>query len=405
MGSSTFLKIAAALYLATLLLVGGFNALVDPYALFGGPSIAGFNAVKPLLPNHLRIHKTYRVSDHQPRALVLGTSRAARIDPLHPAWGETPAYNLATPGAKPHESLRWLQHAHAVTPIERVVMGLDLFVFNAHYPALQPSDEQRLAVDAAGASHPFWRLQRYAHLLSWDLTKASFETVAEQRTKEGLEVHPLGRWEHRVAPDPLPASRKSERTYLTTSWFPPPARRFTLAEEAPGTAMGSLRELVRFCTRHGIDLHLYISPSHARHWEALDAAGLWPSFERWKRRLTRLVADERQAASSRLTLWDFSGANRYTTEALPAKGAGKRMAWYVESSHFSKALGDRLLDRMLTEASDDDGFGVRLTPESLVAHLERLHLSQQRYRARHPEEAADVARIATQTSEQRIGID
>lgn len=399
MRSATFLKLTLALYLGGVLLVGGFNALVAPYAITDSPRIEGFNAFKPEIPDNLRIHKLYQVAKVKPQSLILGTSRAGSgLDPLHPVWGGVPTYNLGLPGATPYESLRWLQHAHALSPIRRVVMGLDPFVFNRHFPGAPSFDETRLAADADGEPRALWSFNRLAMLTSWDLLGRSLDTVRAQQSRPSLEVHPNGRWYHHQLPAPLGAFRESERIYLSSSWFPAPTHRFGLDEQGESAAsVRWLGELIRFAKGEGMELHLFISPSHARQWEAAHAAGLWPSFEQWKRLLTRL------AASEAVPLWDFSGATRYTS--VPPEGEPR---WHLESSHYRKALGDRVLERLLGGATNDgvgDSFGVRLTPANLEAHLGELRDAQARYRAEYPSDAADITRIAAETAHLRRGVD
>ena len=56
-----FLLTWAALLLAILVLVAGFNAVVNPYDLFDLPRIAGINVLKPAIKNHAALTKTYQV--------------------------------------------------------------------------------------------------------------------------------------------------------------------------------------------------------------------------------------------------------------------------------------------------------------------------------------------------------
>ena len=68
----------------------------------------------------------------------------------------------------------------------------------------------------------------------------------------------------------------------------------------------------------GARVILFISPYHLLHKTVLSQTGQYPTFERWKRDLTRLVAQANTTSKQAIRLWDFSGYNQMTTEPLPA---------------------------------------------------------------------------------------
>lgn len=59
------------------------------------------------------------------------------------------------------------------------------------------------------------------------------------------------------------------------------------------------------------------------------------------------------------------------------------MQWYIDSTHFSEALGRRLVEEMYGDA--DHGLGRRLSPATTSAVIEQIRREQQAYRQRHPE--------------------
>ena len=66
-----------------LLLVAGFNILVDPYGLFRLVDAPAFNATKPTSGAHGAMVKAYQVLRVDPAGLILGNSRAeVGFDPL-----------------------------------------------------------------------------------------------------------------------------------------------------------------------------------------------------------------------------------------------------------------------------------------------------------------------------------
>ncbi len=108
-----------------------------------------------------------------------------------------------------------------------------------------------------------------------------------------------------------------------------------------------------------------------------------------------------------MTLWDFSGYNSITTEPVPAEDETQAMRWYWESSHFKRETGELMLARILgsnADASIPQGFGVRLTDETVDAVLARMREGRSRYRAQHPEELQSVADSVQRTRETRAGL-
>ena len=98
---------------------------------------------------------------------------------------------------------------------------------------------------------------------------------------------------------------------------------------------------------------LVIYPYHAQWLAMLEAAGLWPLFEQWKAQLVREIAGVQAShPGASITLHDFSGFGPYNCERIPA--ASERSAatrWYWEAGHFKKALGDVVLERLLSQLS------------------------------------------------------
>lgn len=396
-----------------LLLVVAANALINPFNLYAGPRRAGVNDYKYELDRHSRLSKAAEVRRLKPDCLILGSSRAQiGLDPAHPAWRDCRAYNLAQNGGTLYEAMRYFQHAAAVQRPQDVVLALDLLMFNAYRPLRQPGYlEERLLTRADGSPNPAWQ-RHYADdvftsLLSWRALDASHKTVFPPylRQQPGPEN---GYWEYRrFGVDYLKRRgqheyfRRTEQAFLEGHWFPPPRHVFDTRDPDAGVdTYDYLRSILRMAHREPARLTLVVSPAHARLWEALYQGGLWTAFEDWKRELVRINDEEaRRARRSPFAVWDFSGFNRYTTEAVPAASdRDTQMRWYWESSHYRKELGDVILDRVLgyrapgrEQAAD---FGVPVTPANLEAHLAGIRKARARWRATHAAEVAEIEALA-----------
>ena len=73
------------------------------------------------------------------------------------------------------------------------------------------------------------------------------------------------------------------------------------------------------------------------------------------------------------------------------------MRWYLENSHFTPALGERVLNRMLAgtdESSESAVFGTRLTPATVDQHLTRLRQEREAFAKSQAHEVAWVEQLA-----------
>ena len=127
-----YLRWVVAGILAAMATVAGLNWIVDPFSIFGAPTIPRFNANKPDYVDHLRLTHVYRVQRIEPDCILLGTSRTGRgLAPGHPALKNLRCYNLSLPAISMYEMRRYLQHAQAIRPQRLAILALDFRVFNA----------------------------------------------------------------------------------------------------------------------------------------------------------------------------------------------------------------------------------------------------------------------------------
>jgi hypothetical protein len=137
-----------------------------------------------------------------------------------------------------------------------------------------------------------------------------------------------------------------------------------------------------------------INPVHAVQLETLRIAGLWPTFEQWKRDVVGLAE---KGPGPAIPVWDFTGYEGPPAEPVPPDDdRASRMKWFFECSHFTEALGDRVLSRVLLPAergTEDDSFGARLESGSLEAHLDRIRQDREGYASAFPHEVRRVQRV------------
>ena len=396
---SSYLKAIAWLIPISLMTVFAFNRFMDPFDIFDGPRIEGINANKPHFLSHLRMSKAIAVQRLKPTAIILGTSRAeAGIDPLHPGWSDHPVYNLAISSANIYEIFRYLQHAQAVQPLKQVVLMLDFFMFNAvSQDDKQDFDERRLAVDVEGYPQGS-NYDIFSSIASLDAFRSSIDTFFKQsKTSDyfpngmsnNTEIYNVIQWKGGNHYEFI----FSENCYLNNLY-----NNFNFAT-AKRDLWQVYRQLIAMVYQQKLGLHIVISPSHARQFEAIAVKGLWQTFEQWKLQLVQI--NEQEAAKSGeelLPIWDFSGYNSYTTEKVPPLGdANTEMQWYWESSHYKKELGDLVLDRVFGHQEPGrtvhPDFGTLITSENIELHLRQVRNDRQKWRTSFPEDAQEIERL------------
>ena len=396
MNFSIYLKFFLFAVLLVLLSTVGFNRLIDPYALYGDPTIEGVNANKPSFSNHAYMAKATAVTVAPPTTIFLGSSRGERgMDPHHPALRGDQRYNLSLSGSSIYEALRYFQHSHATESLKQVVLGLGLRQFKHADQVSHSFTEERLSVSAEGATqNRSWLPADLAVIASLDSIAASIETLWKQDETPEFLLH--GEYNPERLVEDMKGYREdflsNEKGYINSNY-----KDFSFTDNKGGdSTLNHYKKLLATAYRDNIDLKIFIYPCHARQWEALSVAGLWSEWEQWKRQLVALnesVAAEQ--GKSPFALWDFSGYNHYTTEVVPALGDTEtQMQWYWESSHYKKELGDLVLDRIFSykhpERKIVKGFGVLLNSENIETHLQKLREDRQQWRVLHPEDVVEI---------------
>ncbi len=364
----SYLKIFFGFLAVCTISLAVFNLLVNPFSLYPSPTIKGFNKDKVEYLKYLRLTKVHRVYYDRPDSIILGTSRSGRgLSPRHPAWGDGQVYNMALPASGMYEIFRLVQHAHSAKPLQRVVLGLDFRMFNT--ARVNPAfSEGRMLVTPDNNHNPEHLStlisDLFTTLVSSTAIQASLNTVRFQ----GWNTDTLfanGRWDRTRIPYD---HRAAFIAYTKNS--------IKRLREISGPVRGldHYRKLLDLAHKDGIDLRLFISPSHATHWILLKRLGLWPRFEQLKSDLARINREAaKQANKPPFPLWDFSGVNSISIEPIPQENeTQKKMQWFWESIHYRVNLGNRILDKVLrnpTERKISGDFGMQLMNMDLDTHV------------------------------------
>lgn len=392
--STRFVTVWALVWIALVGGVVGVNVTMDPYLILGMPRIAGVNRSKPAVDGKRPFMMSYDVLRAAPNTVLVGNSRVeAGLAAENPAWPESdrPVYNLGVPAGSPYVGYRYLQHVMAQHHLSLVVLGLDfeyfLTVEEADRHVREHTFESRLVVTQNGMPNPGWRSQHirdtFQAVFSLDALSDSVATLTANLSDGTADAVDLGSGDMRIAGSY--GAIAGSYTLVVASdlgtilgWRGKTRNRF---------AMADLRSILDLCQSHETRLILFMDPAHADELEILDAVGYWKEFEGWKRDIVALIAEyQRSTDPSPIQLWDFTGYDSYSSEAVLTDP--HRLRWYLEPRHYTKALGDAIVRRIL--GSGDANFGTLLTPNNLERHLAVIREQQRLYREHQPADARRV---------------
>lgn len=374
-----FLLTLLAGVLVVLALGAGFNFMVDPYASFRWSDIKGFNDQKTLRRDGGRVNKALILGHTKFDVLFYGTSRGEMgFDPSSPALSGAFAFNASLSDSNMAELARAAQYAARHQSPKLVVVGLDLMMFGTR--TATGGDFERSGF--AGASPWPVYARRLLSLQAFDdsgwVLFSSVKGLRQSFAKDGS--YDIGArkksFDHRAEMDSAIRSQLApttmDKTYAGFRYVP--------------ERMEDLKRLLAAFDPAKTRVVLALTPIHAKVLEAKAAAGLMPVWEQWKRDLAATVA------GSKAELWDFSGYNPITSEDIP-RDPVTRMRWYWDGSHFTKAAGTLMLDRVLN-AKGDESFGIRLSPDNVESVIARIRAERAAYAASHAGEVAEVAAMA-----------
>lgn len=419
-----YLLVLAASVAGFTVATAAVNRVIDPFAYFGSLRVPGLNARKTEAAAFTALTKAGQVAHARPSTVLFGTSRVdIGLDPLHSGWraDQRPVYNYGLPDSTVLSMREQLAHVLAVSPVKSVVVGIEFqdFLRGARPVTEQLDDVRQRFVDLARGGGSWAQSRRrlvdaVSSTCTLQALLASAATVASQGRPRGGDVSEQGLtselpYLELVSRDGQHILFLQKNRDLALARVKAAQRLLQLGAE-PFAELKALAEFLAFAREKGVQVTLLMPPYHAHFLEIVDAAGLWPLFEAWKRRVLAEVARHNEQAIDKagqvapVTLWDFAIYDPRTTEAIPPPGDRRtRLEWFWEPVHFSKALGDVIV-RRITQA-EPNGFGERLTAGNIEPWLARDRERRSEYRAlRGPEVAQLVELVNMAKRQQRMSL-
>ena len=370
---------------SVLLLVVGGNYLVDPYFLHQWDSPA-LNRLTSAQQKILPWGKTYAAMRFRPEVLLLGSSRSEIGLPADsPVFAGKRVFNLAISGASVGDAARMLRHSSRFQKPGLIVWGLDYgWQFREKTGNTDFIEELEARDDFYRQHRITLDLKRALSLPMAGDTLAVLTGTGEQSCRSLLAYHGF-----KAAPCLEVIMKNEGGTRRAFEEVLKKKAPLGAPDDVPATVAFLEKTLTNTCAA-GTKVRLFIQPLHAlaelSYWN-----GLEDGVEGWKRELTGMAARLRQGGCD-LSLHDFSGFNRITTEKIPQQSGRETMDHYWEQSHYNGGVGEQILARVMDKngTNTEDDFGVELRPETVENHLSSQRLARQRYLEAYPGETAHL---------------
>lgn len=386
MSDKKYTLIILTFFVISLMGIGGFNYLVDPFEIFNSTKVAGFNQYKPESDRRQRLSKTYVIEKNCPEALIMGNSRALAIPSNYAAWPYKDIYNFAISSTSMYETYRHLQHAIASCKIKAIVLSVDFLMFEKNAGHAAGFKENRLKVTSKG-NPTNWRIKAKLQdsvpaLLSLTAFKASLRTVRKQKQiKESTAHCSSPQKEH------YKIKNKGGHHLFMMETNRRTLKKFNTNHDPAyyNSSLNYYRNFLELAHNNNIKVILMIPPSHASLYETLFHLKVKNHFNNWVKKIIYINENVSLALDkSPYNIFNFSGYNSITTEKVPHKNAQSiGMNWFWESLHFKKELSYHILDRIFDHERPNcptpKDFGLKINS----LNLKNYNLSQQKERIKY----------------------
>lgn len=375
---------------AALSLIALFMVLVDAFGLFGTRVVPErlFPAERRASLGGDRVLKAIEMKRADPRMIITGSSRVvAGYDPSRPALSGLGLYNAGLAGSGPLQTFPLVRWAAANLPrLERIILANDFDLF--FHPTANIGNFDK----SAFAGQPL--VSGYLeHLFSYDAIAESW-TIARNAVRGRATAGAANRnGSNPVTPTPpgRVLSRMAQEIEAGVE----------LMRDARGLSDGAIARsrydalkdaLVEIRSR-GVRVDLTLNPVFVWRLELVERYGYWQAMDEWKRRITAIAAEVNALpGSGEIRVFDFMVVDPLTSGRVPRSADEPALETYIESSHHTPLVGDRIVRILLGHEPPNDasGFGRQLTPSMIEHHLSGVRRDFEAWRADHGEDIAVI---------------
>lgn len=345
-----------------------FTFRVDPYRLYtNGPP--GINQRVGDLFYHLRLHKPYAIERIQPKVLVAGSSRSASLAPRDGDLTGLNGYNASLPGASMREVRRIIEHAHAVSRLDRLVIGLDYYMFDS-----PTAGSEELLVEGRflfsdmdlldKLAHRFQRIEDYwVSLFSVDAVIDSLRTKTQ--TRDNRQVY------------------REDGTWSINGDLVSPAWLYAELSRQIYTQMSGsddvrdyseLRLLLDFVQKQNIRTQLLITPLNGLHLEVVVRANAWKKYIDWQRQLVEIVA----TYDSNISIYGLEINDELVLEKIDTPSPS-----FKDGVHLTRRSSAQVFECLMGECLMGSA-PVLLLPENMNSYFGKMAILRNRYLEENP---------------------
>ena len=269
MNSKKWIKIFLIFSITPVLFLAGFNWLVDPYSVFQNSNIGKYRTNE--ITSHLRLFKAIAIRHQSADILLFGDSQiehGINSDILSKETNMT-VFNASFSSMTIYEFRKYLEVAIKTNKPKVVVAGLQMYDFTSKKYNDDYKDEY--------LSNKFYTNKI---IFSLDTTKSSSHTLKSYFSKKPLDRLSNGLWIDDSKESYHKRFIANEKHYIYDN--APLLHKFNYDDNT--STFIEYKKILELCHENNIKLILFISPSHARQWEATAGGNGWKTFEEWKRK-------------------------------------------------------------------------------------------------------------------------
>ena len=330
--------LSAALFCSSIALL---NYIVDPYWCFGhriaiGKLQSGFDE-RQQKTNWL----TFQGGDYD--TLIFGSSRVTYLD-TRDVPGK--AYNYSSSSMKPIEFTDYAKHFIAKNkgPVRSIILGLSFFETNGK--TKNTFDDPTNYIERASEAG-----FRYRSLLSFKLLKESISAIRNDIYNRATDKY------HRmdntlfVQKMPLPVSSSTLSKNIESQLLTFKSGSYGNYEYRDNSS--DYRALIASFPE--AKFHVFITPVTHYLLQLMISEGRWDDYERWIRDLVNIYGE----------VWNFMYVNQVTSNVSK---------YYKDAHHYSPEIAGVIVKKLydLPVSPDFDGFGIKITTQSLEKDIEFL---------------------------------
>lgn len=380
--------------------------VADPQGVYQRFPTKGFNDVKPGFNSYEWMARAIGIENVCANAALFGSSKTLQGLSTASIWvakdADVRAYNFGIGFPSIVEISDFVRHAHSACRLKKIVIGLDFFMFNAARPR---NDKDYLRVLQSSSASYVERLARrlplHTRMLlsaqnagdAMNTVKASISRSAPLRDADWTMTDAYYEEKVRSMGGYNAIFEAEMGSYI--GYLPPPLYAFSSIDARGRSYYDVFRDLVVFSAQEGIELSVFISPSHAYEFVGLHILNLWDAFEDFKRTTTETLERHSTPVSTGRCRgpMDFAYVHEFAAEPVPPSDSKDIMLYWWESTHYKKNVGQAIAARLKQrEISSPDSreFGRCLLTESLSKTFEMERAELHLYIARHSRETGRV---------------